>query len=80
MTGGKVEALATQGTCPYLQSLKERNTVSCECAKFKFPDKIARRKIVYAYCAHPTDFENCVFKRVLDEYYYERKYNVEFNK
>jgi hypothetical protein len=71
---GKVKILAIQGTCPYLQSLKEKDKIRCECAGFKFPDKIARREIVYGFCAHPTAYKNCPFKLAMDRYYYERKY------
>jgi hypothetical protein len=60
--------------------MKDKKTISCECARFKFPDKIARREIIYAFCAHPTAFKDCVFKKVLDEYYYERKFKLEVEK
>lgn len=77
---GKAEILAIQGTCPYLQSMKDKKTVSCECAHFKFPDKIARREIIYAFCAHPSAYNDCFFKRAMDRYYYERKYACEDGK
>ena len=60
--------------CPYLRKGKDAKQISCECASFRFPDKVARREIIYAFCAHPTDFRKCVFKQVLDRYYYERKF------
>lgn len=60
--------------------MKDKKKISCECANFKFPDRIARREIIYKFCAHPTDYNDCVFKRVLDRYYYERKFSVEDNK
>ena len=43
------------GTCPYFQREKGDGYTYCECARFRFPDKQARRDIVYKYCAHPTD-------------------------
>ena len=73
-SGRKGLVLAIQGMCPYLLKMKDKQGVSCECAKFKFPDKVARREIVYSFCAHPTNFKDCVFKQVLDRYYYERKF------
>ena len=48
--------------------------VYCECARFRFPDKEARREIVYRFCAHPTDYKKCVIYEVMNRYYYERKY------
>ena len=77
---GKVETLAIQGTCPYLKSMKDKKSVSCECAHFKFPDRIARREIIYAFCAHPTAYNDCAFKRVMDKFYYERKFSDEVKK
>ena len=63
-----------------MQSMKNKKDVSCECARFKFPDRIARREIIYAFCAHPTAYNDCVFKRVMDKYYYERKFADETDK
>jgi len=63
-----------------LQSLKEKDKIRCECAGFKFPDRIARREIVYGFCAHPTAYKNCPFKQTMDRYYYERKYASETDK
>lgn len=60
--------------------MKKSQEISCECAHFKFPDKVARREIIYSFCAHPEDFEKCVFKGVMDRYYYERKYAGEADK
>ena len=60
--------------------MKDKKKISCECANFKFPDRVARREIIYAYCAHPSAYNDCAFKRVLDRYYYERKFSVEDNK
>lgn len=59
------------GACPYYQYEKAGVTY-CECAKLKFPDKEARRGFLYAYCAHPRDFERCPFKTVMDGYYERR--------
>ena len=61
------------GICPYFQRDRGRGLVYCECARFRFPDKEARREIVYKLCAHPDDYKKCVLKQMLD-HYYERKY------
>ncbi len=46
----------------------------CECAGFNFPDKPARREILYGLCGHPTEWEKCHFKIAMDHYYYDRKF------
>ena len=72
--------MAIAGMCPYLKKVSDGKNVSCECAKFSFPDRIARRDLIYGFCAHPTDYKNCVLKQSMDKYYYERKYKCETNK
>lgn len=64
------------GTCPYFQREKGDGYTYCECARFRFPDKQARRDIVYKYCAHPDGYEGCVIKQAMDQFY-ERKYSGE---
>ena len=56
------------GACPYFRYEKAGVTY-CECAEMRFPDRRARRDIVYSYCAHPTNFGACPFKHALDGYY-----------
>lgn len=68
--------MAFTGICPYLKESRGFDKTVCECAKFTFPDKVARRDILYHYCGHPTEWENCTFKAVMDAYY-ERKYAEE---
>ena len=65
--------MAIDVMCPYYR-YEKRGIMFCECGELKFPDRIARREIVYAYCAHPTNFEQCPFNRMLENYY-ERKFN-----
>lgn len=56
------------GMCPYF--LYEKAGVThCECAELRFPDRRTRRDIVYAYCAHPTDYARCPLKCAMDAYY-----------
>lgn len=62
------------GMCPYFQRERGHGLVYCECAKFRFPDKLARREIVYRFCAHPENYKNCVIKQTMD-HFYERMYN-----
>ena len=62
-----------EAECPYFKYEKQ-GTTHCECGDFIFPDKQARREIIYGYCAHPRNFERCMFYRALENYY-ERKYS-----
>lgn len=62
------------GICPYYQRDRGKGVVYCECARFRFPDKVARREIVYGFCAHPTNYKKCALKQMMD-HFYERKYN-----
>ena len=68
--------MAFAGMCPYLKDARSCERTICECAKFTFPDRIARREVLYKYCGHPTGWRNCTFKAVMDSYY-ERKYSPE---
>lgn len=61
------------GICPYYQKDRGQGVIYCECAKFRFPDKIARREIVYGFCAHPEGYKQCALKQMMDRFY-ERKY------
>ena len=69
--------MAFIGICPYLKDSREVRSVVCECAKFTFPDKYARRDVLYGVCGHPTAWMDCAFKKALDAYYYERKFSCE---
>ena len=65
---------APEGVCPYFIRDRGRGVIYCECARFHFPDKLARREIVYAYCAHPSGYKQCVLKQAMDGFY-RRKYD-----
>ena len=65
--------MAFAGVCPYLKDAKDSSRTVCECARFTFPDKAARREVLYGYCGHPSGWKNCTFKMVMDNYY-DRKY------
>lgn len=71
---GTGEPIRAIGMCPYFQRERGAGLVYCECAKFRFPDKLARREIVYRFCAHPENYKACVIKQTMD-HFYERKYN-----
>ena len=73
-----VDDLIEQGAiCPYFQRDRGQGLVYCECARFRFPDKEARREIVYTFCAHPVGYKTCPLKQAMD-HFYERKYeNIE---
>lgn len=68
--------MAFAGMCPYLRDARSCDRTICECAKFTFPDRVARREVLYSYCGHPTGWKNCTFKAVMDRYY-DRKYSGE---
>ena len=59
--------------CPYYQYEKQGVTY-CECGELRFPDKAARREIVYGFCAHPDNYHHCPFKCMMDRYY-ERRFS-----
>lgn len=61
------------GICPYFRRERGGGVIYCECATLRFPDKQARRDIVYRFCAHPEGYHACPLKQALDGYY-ERKY------
>jgi hypothetical protein len=67
------EKLAFAGMCPYLKDAKDMRRTVCECAKFTFPDRAARREILYGYCGHPTAWKSCPLKISMD-HYYDRRY------
>ena len=62
------------GGSAYFIRDRGRGVIYCECARFHFPDKLARREIVYTYCAHPSGYRQCVLKQAMDGFY-RRKYD-----
>ena len=66
---------ACVGICPYYLRDRGNGMVYCECARFRFPDKLARREIVYGFCAHPENYKKCALKQAMD-HYYERKFSM----
>lgn len=75
----KGDILAFAGMCPYLKDAKSVERTVCECARFTFPDRIARREILYGYCGHPTAWKICPLKKTMDNFY-ERKYDEDARK
>ena len=65
--------MAFAGMCPYLKDARSCERTVCECAKFTFPDKTTRRELIYGYCGHPTAWNECTFKPIMDRYY-DRKF------
>ncbi len=63
------------GICPYYQRDRGNGVIYCECARFRFPDKLARREIIYGFCAHPENYKKCAIKQAMD-HFYERKYSM----
>lgn len=61
------------GICPYYIRERGKGVVNCECARFRFPDTLARREIVYTFCGHPSGYKTCPLKVAMD-HFYERKY------
>ncbi len=72
--GKRNEEEVCPGICPYYQRDRGQGMVYCECARFRFPDKLTRREIVYSFCAHPVGYKSCAIKQAMD-HFYERKYN-----
>ena len=70
---GKEIYMAFAGMCPYLKDARSCERTVCECAKFTFPDKTTRRELIYGYCGHPTAWNECTFKPIMDRYY-DRKF------
>lgn len=63
--------------CPYFtRDYGSSLRVSCECARFKFPDKETRREIFYGLCAHPEGYKTCPIKVAMD-HHYSRLYKQE---
>lgn len=60
-----------------MKNAKTVETAACECARFTFPDKQARRDVLYGCCGHPDAWRGCVFKLAMDSYYYNRKFSRE---
>jgi hypothetical protein len=54
--------------CPYFR-YEKAGVTHCECGELRFPDRKARREVLYRYCAHPTDYGACPLKRAMDGYY-----------
>lgn len=67
-------------TCPYYRREREKKGedksgmgyMYCEMARFSFPDKQARRNLLYKYCCKngvSDTGEKCTVKEILDIYY-----------
>ena len=74
--GGREFIMAFTGICPYIKDMGKGDRTVCECASFTFPDKVSRSEVLYGYCGLPTEWNNCMFKKVMDGYY-ERKFELE---
>ena len=72
--GKRNEEEICPGICPYYQRDRGQGVVYCECARFRFPDRLSQREIVYGFCAHPVGYKSCAIKQAMD-HFYERKYN-----
>lgn len=58
--------------CPFYR--KEQNgKLYCEGGTVKFPDRIARREIVYEFCASPDNYKNCTICKMLMNYYVRKE-------
>ena len=68
--------MAYTGICPYLKDARSPERTICECARFTFPDKITRRELLYGVCGHPTAWQECTFKGIMDRHY-DRKYSAQ---
>ena len=59
--------------CPFLINVKYGNTISCEFALIKPPDRVARRELLDRFCGGGDNYKNCPFYSILDNYY-KRKF------
>ncbi len=75
LLSGGVELSVQESICPYYIRERSPGLLYCECARFRFPDKVFRREILYRFCAHPEGYQDCPIKIALD-HYYERKYRT----
>lgn len=61
--------------CPFFR--RERDQYAyCEMCRFRFPDKQARRDILFTYCSDPVKYQECMLYKTLQSYY-ERLYDKE---
>ena len=75
-TRRKEYKMAFAGMCPYLKEARDSDRTICECARFTFPDRVARREVLYGFCGHPDNWKECTFKAIMD-HYYDRKYSTD---
>jgi hypothetical protein len=62
--------------CPFFLKESGYGRFYCEGAILKPPDRIAKREIVYKYCASMGNYKNCMIYQMLTAYYdrlYSRK-------
>ena len=52
--------MAFRGVCPYIKEHGKDKEIDCECVNFNFPDRGARRDVIYGYCAHPEKWKDCM--------------------
>ena len=64
--------------CPYFCSMRS-DVILCEIARVTPPDKESRKEFVSEYCGHTTNYKECPFYKVLDNYY-KRLYSTEVDK
>lgn len=63
--------------CPYL--IHTKDCIRCELAKITPPDQQARKDFLTDHCGHPTEYKQCPFYKIMDDYY-RRKYSTEVDK
>lgn len=54
--------------CPYY-SKEVNDRLRCEGGSIKFPDKAARKEIVYQYCSSIENCQKCTLYQMLTNYY-----------
>lgn len=74
LTDKRAKTTRIEGTCPFFQRYYGKNDgqvskIYCDCAVVKCPDTAFRRKILYGYCAHPTDWQQCQFYKLMESYF-----------
>lgn len=59
--------------CPFYvkeqRNKQGRVILNCEAGRIRFPDTRSRRDLIYGFCAHPKNWEQCALARMLGGFY-----------
>lgn len=63
------ERIPYEAGCPFFQRFGTNGYIYCEACRMKWPDKKSREKALRALCRSDEGCKNCMFYKILDEYY-----------